>query len=201
MIIAQTRIKALESEIKRKEETCKIQEERIKSLEHPAVNNLLNHYLTQMEPNAVPPSSDSTCSCSCSSAITEITSELAYIKGQIASLGQCPPLPESTIHNQNPQNLDGIVEVVDLTQQDTATDTPAVDQKSKKMFFPQMISEEMIKENPEHKSFIIKGRVVAEHQTIDLETKKPPTIRRNQLLQFSLGCLVQFGRIMHLLLQ
>ena len=39
------------------------------------------------------------------------------------------------------------------------------------MFFPQMISEEMIKENPEHKSFIIKGRVVAEHQTIDLETK------------------------------
>ena len=136
LIIAQTRIKALESEIKRKEETCKIQEERIKSLEHPAVNNLLNHYLTQMEPNAVPPSSDSTCSCSCSSAITEITSELAYIKGQIASLGQCPPLPESTIHNQNPQNLDGIVEVVDLTQQDTATDTPAVDQKSKKDVLP-----------------------------------------------------------------
>ena len=47
LTIAKTKIATLENDLKRKNEKCKLQEDIIKSLEHPTMSNLFNQYLPQ----------------------------------------------------------------------------------------------------------------------------------------------------------
>ena len=63
LTIAQTKIAALENDVKRKEETCKLQEERIISLVHPAVSNLFNQYIPQPQPHSPSDTCQSTLLC------------------------------------------------------------------------------------------------------------------------------------------
>ena len=82
LTIAQTKISALENDVKRKEETCKIQEERIKSLEHPAVSNLFNQYLPQSQV----PSTGTLCSSH--PLVEKLLGEVKELRGQVTNLQQ-----------------------------------------------------------------------------------------------------------------
>ena len=82
LVIAQTKISTLENEVKRKEETCKILEERIKSLEHPAMSNLLNQYL----PKAHTTQESSDSSCSSYPLLEKLAGDLGSLQGQVTVL-------------------------------------------------------------------------------------------------------------------
>ena len=122
--IVQTKVTALESELKRKEETCRIQEERIKSLEHPAVTNLLNNYLPKDPPETPVVNKDDADQVLHNRLLQQVISDIRTLSEQIKSIEQHisfipPPLqdtsanptgsteaslsPENSINNEQPE--------------------------------------------------------------------------------------------------
>ena len=81
--IAQTRITALESDVSRKEETCKILEQRIQALEHPVITNMFNKYIPQ------PSTSSLNCapgSCPSLPQLDHIATELISLRDAVSTL-------------------------------------------------------------------------------------------------------------------
>ena len=81
--IAQTRITALENDVRRKEETCKILEERIKTLEHPAMTNMFDRYIPQDNTNSA---TCSTVSCPAKPILDRLSADIALLSGSISTL-------------------------------------------------------------------------------------------------------------------
>ena len=83
--VSQTQSTALESELKRKNETCQLLEERVKSLEHPAVANLLNSYLpTNSETSSE--AHDNQHQCANSQIMQKVVMNIKLLSDQVQSL-------------------------------------------------------------------------------------------------------------------
>lgn len=85
LAITQTKITALEGNLKRKEVTCKIQEDRIRSLEHPAISSMFEKYFPSASMNHGIAQS---CIQQCPSLpiLNSISSNIEAIREQVACL-------------------------------------------------------------------------------------------------------------------
>ena len=91
LIIAKTKISTLENDIKRKDDTPKLQEERIKSLENAAISSMFNQYLPQSQP----PSTDQACPSS--QMVEKLMSEMSMLRGQVGVLQEL--ITENLFHS------------------------------------------------------------------------------------------------------
>ena len=127
--IVQTRITALESDIARKEETCKLLEERIKSLEHPVISNMFNRYIPNPTTSQTNCSAVPTVPCPSVSSLDHMSSEILSLRSDISCLSNLvrdllAPQHNAQLKTQEVDNSDPVVEVPDNP---SAPDETAVD--------------------------------------------------------------------------
>ena len=116
---------SLEGELKRKEETCNIQEERIKALENPAVANLFDKYLHRH--SDPPPSSANDVN---HQLLQQLVSDFQQLKNQMSSLeARIVPCPHTNVTvtsdpNEGPKDTPEATIVEDEASIDPSTQNP-----------------------------------------------------------------------------
>ena len=125
LIIAQTKISALENDLRRKDDTIKIQEERIKSLEHPTIKSLFDKYIhpnsasnpkeTNDDPNALKDSIHPLLQ-HILNEIETLTTQVSSLSDSVSSMQHDRETAAADISipsNQQPNNDDDVILVTE----------------------------------------------------------------------------------------